>query len=44
MEIVDKQRRDQGGIITMEQRLFNQDDELVVKGNYLLLVESQNDS
>lgn len=44
MEIVDKQRRDQGGVITMEQRLFNQDDELVVKGNYLLLVESQNDS
>lgn len=44
MEIVDKQRRDQGGVITLEQRLFNQDDELVVKGNYLLLVESQDDS
>lgn len=44
MEVVDKQRRDQGGVITIQQRLFNQEDELVVKGNYLLLVESQNDS
>ncbi len=44
MEIVDKERRDSGGVITMEQRLFKQNDDLAVKGEYLLLVESQSES
>jgi acyl dehydratase len=41
LEVVEKQSRDRGGVITMEQRLFNQDDELIVKGDYLLLVKSK---
>lgn len=43
VEIVDKERRDTGGVITVAQDLYNQDDELVVTGEYLLLVESDED-
>lgn len=44
IEIVDKEAKDQGGVITMEQRLYNQNGDLTVKGEYLLLVESQKTS
>lgn len=44
MEIVDKERRDSGGVVTMEQRLYKQNGDLAVKGEYLLLVESRSES
>ncbi len=44
MEITEKKRRDTGGVITMEQKLFNQNDDLLVIGDYLLLVECQDDA
>lgn len=41
-EIVDKRDRDaETGIVTFEQRLTNQRDELVLVGEYLLLIERQ---
>lgn len=43
-EIVDKEPRDTGGIITVDQKLYNQNDELVVTGEYLLLVEFAEDT
>lgn len=43
LEIVEKDRRDSGGVVTMEQRLFKQTGDLVVKGEYLLLVDTQSD-
>ena len=44
LEIVDKEAKDKGGVITMEQRLYKQDGDLTVKGEYLLLVESRTES
>lgn len=43
VEIVGKKRRDHGGVITIEQRLLNQDGDLAVIGEYLLLLESRKD-
>jgi acyl dehydratase len=43
MEVVDKEPRENGGVVTFQQKLFKQDGELTVIGDYLLLVESRTD-
>ena len=41
MEVVEKEPKEAGGVVTFEQRLYNQDDELVAVGEYLLLLASR---